>query len=495
MPASLLPPPFPSPPPPFLPSSPLASLPDLGRGGSPNPHLGEARCLLSPLPSLLSSSHPPPCPFCAPSPHRLAPGPWAWRLLRSPHLRRSPMPLSPLPPFLSSLLTPLPLLCPAPIASLPDLGRGGYRMPAPPRSPSSSLLSLPFSLPSSPFPFCAPSPHRSAPGPWAWRLLRMPTPRRKSRCLLLLLPTFFLPSRPSPLCPQPPSPRSPDLGRGGSSKPTPPGEAPCLLSPSPFFLLGLPHRLGSPDLGRGGCARRWHLREAPCSSSPPRFLPSPPPPLVTPTLGVEHSDPEASGGHPPGRSSRPFLPPRPPPPLGSPTLGVEATPNPHWANHVLPILLSPPSPSPHRPRFPGPWAWRLLQSPHPAANPDASSLLLPPLLPPFSPLPLTAPSPHRLAPRPWAWRTCRSPHLREAPCLFLLLALPFSSLSPHSPFCPQPPSPRSRTLGVWRLLPRAHTLGEAPCLSLSYSLPFLPRLPHRPAPRPWAWRPLRSPHR
>jgi hypothetical protein len=99
--------------PPFLSSSPSPppSLPTLGVELLRNPHLGEARC-----PSL-----PPPFSLLALPPPRLAlPDLRAWRLLRSPHLGEAPCLFSP-PPFL-----PPPLASrPQPLASLPDLGRGG----------------------------------------------------------------------------------------------------------------------------------------------------------------------------------------------------------------------------------------------------------------------------------------------------------------------------------------------------------------------------------
>jgi hypothetical protein len=173
----------------------LASLPDLGRGGD-----SESTPRRSPMPLLSSPFFPSPLASRLPGP-RLAPGPWAWRLLRESTPRAKP--------DASSLLPFLP----------------------------SSCLALP-------------SP-RLAPGPWAWRLLRNPH-LGEAQCFFFSLPPPLFPRLPH-------RPRSLDrtLGVEATPKSTPRRSPMSLfLSLPPFSFplsFGLPRPLASlPDLGRGG---------------------------------------------------------------------------------------------------------------------------------------------------------------------------------------------------------------------------------------------------
>jgi hypothetical protein len=111
------------------PPAPPASLPDLGRGGTP-----ESTPRRSPMPLLSPSPFPLLTPLALPSPTASLPGPWAWRLLRSPRLGEAPCLFSPPPP------------------------------PPSPFSPTSPTLAS-----------ASPTPPRLAPRPWAWRLLRIHT--------------------------------------------------------------------------------------------------------------------------------------------------------------------------------------------------------------------------------------------------------------------------------------------------------------------------------
>jgi hypothetical protein len=249
-------------------SLPTASLPDLGRGGySEMPHLGEAPCLFSSpspfsFPSPLASPHQPPRPRS-----RTLGGGGYSESTPTAKLRAS---LLPLPFSLPTLPPPQPhRLC------SPTLGVEALRNPHLARSPhASSLPSPPFLLPIPPHPClsASPAPSPRLPGPCGVEALPKSTPRR-SPMPLLLLPFFPSPSPPprslrpfveavripsphAPLAPGPcvrgalPPPRLHDLEAKPDATPQAPPHP--LVSPSLPSLLALAPLASLPDLGRGG---------------------------------------------------------------------------------------------------------------------------------------------------------------------------------------------------------------------------------------------------
>jgi hypothetical protein len=334
---------------------------------------------------------------------------------------------------MSLLLLPPSSSLASPTASLSDLGRGGCSKSTPRRSPMPASLSLPTPTLAS---VAFPSPHRLAPRPWAWRLLRNPH-LGEARCLFSPPPFSF--SSPRLRAPSRPSPRS----RTSSVEATPksaPRRSPMLSLSSPSFPL-LPSCLSppqprlAPDLGRGGYSEVHTCGEAPCLSLPPPFFPSSLPTCSRPGRGSPMTPPEARAV----LSSAFFLPRLPP---RSRDLGRGGCSEcRHLARSPMPLLSLPLS---------------------------LSSL----------PLPFCA-SPHRLAPD--LGRGGPESHtLGEARCLFL--SSPFLPLPPLLASSPSP-SPRSRTLGV-EATPKSTPRRSPMLLSSPFPpSPLFPRLPPAPSPR------------
>jgi hypothetical protein len=157
--------------------------PTLGVEATPNPHLGEAPCLFSP-----------PLSFLLALPHRLGSPTLGVEATPNPHLGEAPC-LSLLPLFFLSSPSPPPrLLGLGGVEALrnPHLGEAPclFSSPLSSSSPSPTALGSPTlgveAAPNphlgeapclfSPPPFLPPRPpHRLAPRPWAWRLLRIHT--------------------------------------------------------------------------------------------------------------------------------------------------------------------------------------------------------------------------------------------------------------------------------------------------------------------------------